>query len=119
MAEHDAKIQIDDIHTRAILGVDNWEREYRQDVLISLSLSVTVDRVRETDQVKDTLDYRSLTKDVQTYVEESKRRTVEALAEDVAAKCLERNCVQRVTAVVEKPDALRDAGGVRVKVTRS
>jgi FolB domain-containing protein len=114
-----AQIEIDQIHARGILGVDEWEREHRQDILVSTTLTIDAGDVSRTDRVEDTVNYRSLTKDIRNHVESAERRTVEALAEDIADLCLERDLVDEATVSVEKPDALRDADAVRVSITRT
>lgn len=99
--------------------MDEWERQYRQDVRVSVTLTINAGNVAESDRVEDTVNYRNLTKDIRRHVETAERRTVEALSEDIAKQCLERDLVEEVTVAVEKPDALRDAEAVRVRLTRA
>lgn len=112
-----AKINIEKIHARGILGVDEWEREYHQDILVSLALTVDVGQVQQTDRVEDTVNYRTLKKEVLEHVDREKRRTVEALATDLLQLCLEKERVREATVRVEKPDALRGAEGVSVEIS--
>lgn len=114
-----AKINIDKIHARGIIGVDDWEREYRQDLLVSLTLHVDVSSVVESDRVRDTVNYRTLKKDILDHVSGAKRNTVEALAQDLLDLCMNREHVHGATVRVEKPDALRGTEGVSVDVSRT
>jgi len=112
------KIVIEDLHVRGIIGVDDWEREHRQDLRITIEMRADLDDPIETDRVEDTVNYRSVSKTIQRHVQEAERRTVEALAGDVAGICLSEENVSSVTVRVEKPDALREAGTVAVEMTR-
>ncbi len=111
-------INISDLKARAIIGVDEWERKHKQDLVISIDLQVDLRDVCRTDELEDTVNYRSISKDVLRMVGKEKRHTIEALAGDVADLCLKKKGIHSVTVKVEKPDALRGAGSVGVKITR-
>ena len=67
----------------------------------------------QSDDIADALNYRTLTKAVIGYVEESAHSTVEALATHIARIALE-NGAAHVIVRVEKPGALRFADTVSV-----
>ena len=111
-----------DIHyllLRGIIGINDWEREKQQDILINLSLFGNFRSAGDSDDIADTINYRTVTKKVIKHVETSKRFTVEALASDIARICLEEPGVQRARVRVEKPGALRFARSVGVEIERS
>lgn len=112
------KIIITDLLFRCTIGLDDEERRERQDVVFSISLSTNLRHAGRSDKIEDTVDYRALKKKLKRVVEESSFRLVEALAERVAAVCLEHPAVEEVTVRVEKPTALRFARSVGVEITR-
>lgn len=112
------KIFIRDILARCIIGVNDDERESKQDVVINLVLSADLRKVGKSDRFEDTVDYRQTKKRVVAMVEESQYYLVEALAERIAEICLEDERVQQVQVTVEKPGALRFARSVGVEITR-
>jgi len=112
------RIEIVDLRARTIIGVNDWEREERQEVVINLSLSVDLRRAGETDDLKLSVNYRSVAKAVIEHVESARRLTLEALAEDVATLCLREPGVRRVRVRVEKPGAIRFARTVGVEIER-
>ena len=71
-----------------------------------------------SDQIEDALDYRALKKRVLIEAEASHFHLIEALAERIAAICLEDERVEEVELRVEKPGALRFASTVAVEITR-
>lgn len=112
------RIEIKDLLLRGIIGVNDWEREQEQDILINISLFADLSRAGRSDQIDDTVNYRSVTKQIILHVESSKRFTVEALAADIARICLQQPEVHRVRVRLEKPGALRFARSVGVEIER-
>jgi FolB domain-containing protein len=113
------RIHITDLMLRAIIGVNDWERVERQDVLLNIILFGDLRAAGESDQIEDTINYRTITKQIIQHVESSQRFTVEALAADVARICLQAEGVVRVWVRVEKPGALRFARSVGVEIERT
>lgn len=112
------RIVVSDLVCRCVLGVENWERRERQEVLVSLSLTADLTPAGRSDRIEDALDYRALKKRVLAEVEASDYHLIEALAERVAEICLEEERVQQVEVRVEKPGALRFARTVAVEIGR-
>ena len=112
-------IIIKDLLLRGIIGINDWEREKRQDILINITLSGDLRAAGESDKIEDAINYRTLTKKIIQHVEDSSRYTVEALATDIAKLCLSAEGVQRAQVRVEKPGALRFAKSVGVEIERS
>lgn len=113
------RIEIKDLLLRGILGINEWEREKRQDILVNITLFGDLRSAGRTDDVEKTVNYRTVTKKVIKHVETADRYTVEALATDIAGLCLEEPGVSRVRVGVEKPGALRFARSVGVVIERS
>lgn len=112
------RILISDLSARCIIGINDDERRERQEVVINISLYADLRKPGKSDEFADAVDYREIKKRVLALVEESRCYLVEALAESVAAACLEHPAVARVTVKVEKPSALRFARSVGVEITR-
>ena len=113
------RIEIKDLLLRGIIGVNDWEREAEQDILINITLTADLTQAGKTDSIDDTVNYRTLTKLIISHVETSQRFTVEALAADIAGICLAQDGVARARVRVEKPGALRFARSVGVEIERT
>ena len=112
------RIIIKDLLLRAIIGVNGDERVNRQDVLINLALETDTRAAGRSDNMADTVNYRSLTKQVIELVEDSQFFLVEKMAEEIARICLAESRIERVHVTVEKPTALRFASSVGVSIKR-
>ncbi|MFQ5945308.1 MAG: dihydroneopterin aldolase [Anaerolineae bacterium] len=112
------RIRIEDLRLRCIIGVNDWERAAKQDVVINITLHADTRSAGETDDIEDTVNYRTIAKQVIELVEGSSYYLVEALAESIAQICLADPRVARAKVRVEKPGALRFAGSVGVTIIR-
>ena len=112
------RILIKDLLLRGIIGINDWEREKPQDILINVTLFGDLRPAGESDDIADAVNYRTITKQIIQHVDSSQRFTVEALAADIARICLEAQGVERTRVRVEKPGALRFARSVGVEIER-
>jgi len=113
------QIFIKDLLVRGIIGINDWEREKPQDILINIIISADLTKAGETDDISYSINYRTIAKKAQSRAETAQRLTVEALAADIANICLEEPEVLKVRVKVEKPNAVRFARSVGVEVERS
>ena len=113
------KVFIKNILARGIIGVNEWEREKPQDILINIDLYTEVRDKTTNDSISECVDYSKVTKKVIQHAETAKRFTVEALAEDIAQICLDDPRVLKTTVRVEKPGAVRFSQSVGVEIERN
>lgn len=112
------RIFIKDLLLRGIIGINDWEREKKQDILINVSLFADLRKAGVSDSIEDSVNYRTITKKIIRHVEQSERFTVEALAQDIVSICLQESGVLKARVRVEKPGALRFARSVGVEIER-
>jgi dihydroneopterin aldolase/D-erythro-7,8-dihydroneopterin triphosphate epimerase len=112
------RISIKDIALQCIIGIFEHERHGKQDVVISVTLYADLREAGRTDDFNKTVDYKAVKQKIVSVVEGSGYFLVEALAEAVAAACLEFDRIDRVDVIVEKPRALRFARTVAVEISR-
>lgn len=113
------QIIIRDLVARGIIGINDWEREKPQEILINIILFTDLRKAGETDDLTYSVNYRTVAKRVQAHAETAQRLTVEALAHDLARICLEEAGVEKVRVRVEKPGAVRFTRSVGVEIERS
>lgn len=114
----DDLILIKDLLLRGIIGINDWEREKPQDIMINMTLYTDMREAGTRDDIAYTLNYRTITKAIIAYVEESAHYTVEALATAIARIAVDHGA-PRVIVRVEKPGALRFAKSVGVEIDRT
>ncbi len=112
------KIYIHDLILRCIIGIYPQERSEKQDVVVNVIMECDLARAGQTDRIEDTVDYKSIKKEIIRLVEGSAFNLIEKLAAEVASVCLAASGVRRVTVTVDKPGALRFTRSVAVEITR-
>lgn len=113
------RIIIRDLNIRCIVGINDEERIKQQDVIINISMDVDLKKAGISDDFSHTVDYKKIKQDVYGLVEKSEYFLIEAMAENIAKICLDRDMVESVTVSVDKPGALRFATSVAVEITRT
>ena len=111
-------IFIEALRVETVIGVYDWERRIRQPVVIDLEMGTDIARAAASDDVADSLDYKSVSKRVQQFVTESSFFLVETLTERIAALILDEFAVPWVRVKLNKVGALRGAAGVGIMIER-
>jgi FolB domain-containing protein len=113
------KVIIKDLVARGIIGLNDWEREKPQEMIINIVIFTDIRKAAETDDIQYSVNYRTIAKKAQAHAETAARLTVEALAEDIAKLCLEDPNAKKAQVRVEKPGAVRFSKSVGVEIERS
>ncbi len=101
-----------------IIGVYDWERRVRQQLVFDLEMDWDITRPGATDAVADTLDYAAVANRLEDFVSTSRFELLEALAEAVCALVIEEFRVPRVRLRLSKPGAVPAARAVGVQIER-
>lgn len=101
-----------------VIGVYDWERRVRQQVVLDLEMDWDVTRAAATDAVGDTLDYAAVADRLLAFVGESQFELLEALAEAVCELVIAEFHVPRVSLRLSKPGAVPAARAVGVQIER-
>jgi dihydroneopterin aldolase len=112
------QVFIENLNIETIIGIFDWEREIRQTVSIDLEMEFDIRKAAESDAIEDTLDYKSVSKRLIHFVEDSEFQLVEALAESCAAIILEDFPVNWLRLKLGKPGAVRGSSAVGVIIER-
>ena len=112
------KIYIKDLLLRCIIGINPEERDKKQDVIINVTLYADLSAAGESDDIADTVNYKSLKDAIVELVENSSFFLVEKMAREIADICLSFSDVEAAKILVEKPGALRFARSVGVEIFR-
>ncbi|GET32778.1 dihydroneopterin triphosphate 2'-epimerase [Prolixibacter bellariivorans] len=109
-----ALIRIKDLLIRTIIGFNPDERKNRQDVLINIEIEVDTQKAIETDESEGIYDYKAITKQVISLVQESEFNLLERLTHEILSLIMKDERVMRARVEVDKPHALRFAESVSV-----
>ena len=102
------------VHTH--IGVYAWEQKIKQQLLIDLTIPSDFNNCK--DELSHTLDYDALCKKVTLFVESKSFQLIEYVANSVAELIKNEFSVDNVTVTVAKPHAVKNAGMIKVSVSR-
>jgi len=111
-------IFISELRIETVIGIFDWERQIKQTVVLDLELATDISKAAASDHIDDTIDYKTLTKSIISYVEASEFQLVETLAERVCELVRNDFGVPWVRLKLNKPGALRGARDVGILIER-
>ena len=76
-------VYIRDLRVDTIIGIYDWERDVRQTISIDLEMATDMRKAASSDAIEDALNYKTITKRLVSYIENSEALLVERLAEEV------------------------------------
>lgn len=115
---------VKDLKLHTIIGVNPWEREEKQVVVINLAiypsdlLFPSSKNSNITEQQKKSHHLRTIVRTLTRHIEASGYKTVEAFAVAVARLALEKCHVNKIRVQLEKPSAILFADASGIEVTR-
>lgn len=112
------KIFIRDLLVRAILGINESERNNKQDILINVIIYIPKYCSHSNDHIDQTINYRSICKLIINIAESSEFQLIESLAMTLFQQIFDMFNVPKLTLMIDKPHALRFAESVGIKMTR-
>ena len=112
------KVYIKNLKVETIIGIFEWEREVKQIISVDIEMDFDNKKAASSDDIKDALDYKKVGKRVEVYIQNSKAKLVESLAEKVAKIILEEFPVSKLVLILSKPGALRGSESVGISITR-
>ena len=109
-----ATIHISNLRLRTYIGFNPEERTKQQDIIVNASIRYRADATFSSDDEKDALNYKSITKKMIHHVENGRFNLLEKLASDLLAIATDSKAVSQAEVRVDKPHALRFADSVSV-----
>ncbi len=113
------KVFIEGLTIDALIGIYDWERRIRQDLVFDLEMGFDNRRPAASDDIAHTLNYKAVSKRLEQFVRESEFCLVETLAERCAQIVLDEFDVKWLRLKLSKPGAVRGARAVGVIIERS
>ncbi len=111
-------IYLSELKIETVIGIWDWERKIKQEVVIDLEMGADIARAAKTDHIDDTLNYKAVAKRLISFVGDSEFELVETLAERVASIILNEFDVPWVKVKINKRGAIRGARDVGVIIER-
>ena len=107
-------IKIKDLRLRAIIGIHEWERKNKQDIIINVEFEFNGSHAAQSDNIDDTVNYKGICKNIIELAENSEFNLLEKLCDKVLQIVMKDHRVKKGKVEIEKPHALRFADSVSV-----
>ena len=111
-------IFIGDLRIDTVVGIYDWERKIRQTIVLDIEMATDIRASAESDDIKDTLNYKAVAKRLIAFVQGSEFQLVETLVEHCARIIREEFKVPWVRIKLNKTGAVRGARDVGVIIER-
>lgn len=108
------KIRIKNLRARTILGINEWEREQKQEIIINMEITFDGSKAAETDNIEDTINYKSIKRRILEATESTDFFLLEKLAGHILQIVMKDKKIRNAVVEVDKPHALRFADSVSV-----
>ncbi|MEI6706695.1 MAG: dihydroneopterin aldolase [Methylococcales bacterium] len=106
------------LQIETIIGIYDWERETKQIVILDIEMAFDIQKAAETDDIQYTLNYKTLSKRIISFVEDSQFFLVEKLISEIADIILHEFNVPWVKITLNKKGAIRGASDVGIIIER-
>jgi dihydroneopterin aldolase len=106
------------LEIETIIGIYDWEREIKQRVILDIEMGFDIQKAGETDDIQYTLDYKTVSKRIISFVETSQFLLVEKLISEIATIIRNEFNVSWVKITLNKKGAIRGASDVGITIER-
>lgn len=111
-------VYVRDLRIKANIGIYDWEKSIQQQIRIDLEMAWDNTIPAKSDDIKDTLNYKTASQRVVQLVESGHFDLVERLAEEIASTLMTEMGVPWIRVTLGKPMAVKGAAEVGVQIER-
>ena len=109
---------IKSLEVNTLIGVYDWERAIKQSLVIDCEMTCDMSRAGQSDEVAHAINYKTVCEDIERLCHEIKAKLLEKLAHEICDYLLANYPCQSVTLTIHKPNAIKQANSVGVKIVR-
>ena len=109
---------IHDLQIDTVIGIYDWERKIRQTISLDIEMATDISKAAKSDDIEDTLSYKTVAKRLIEFIEQSEFELVESLAEKICSIVMDEFSVPCVKLTLHKPGAVRGSKSVGVIIER-
>ncbi|MBR9829098.1 MAG: dihydroneopterin aldolase [Oceanospirillales bacterium] len=111
-------VYIRELQVETVIGIYDWERKVRQTVSLDLEMGTDIRAAAATEDIENTLNYKTVAKRLIAFISESEFLLVETMAEEIAQIVQNEFPVPWLRLRLSKPGAVRGARDVGVIIER-
>ncbi|WP_340120840.1 dihydroneopterin aldolase [Methylobacter svalbardensis] len=106
------------LEVETIIGIFDWERVTKQTVVLDIEMAFDIRKAAETDDIQYTLDYKTVSHRIISFVEGSQFLLVEKLISEIADIIRNEFNVPWVKITLNKKGAISGASDVGIVIER-
>jgi dihydroneopterin aldolase len=106
------------LEIETIIGIYDWERVTKQTVILDIEMAFDIQKAAQTDDIQYTLDYKTVSHRIISFVEASQFLLVEKLISEIADIIRNEFNVPWVKITLNKKGAIRGASDVGIVIER-
>ncbi len=106
------------LEATTIIGIYDWERETKQTLVLDIEMAFDITKAAKTDDIQYTLDYKTVSERVVSFVEQSEFYLVEKLIEEISNILLTEFNTPWVKITLNKRGAISRAKDVGIIIER-
>lgn len=111
-------VYIRELEVETVIGIYDWEREIRQTVSLDLEMGTDINAAAATEDIENTLNYKSVSDRLIGFISESEFLLVETMAQQIADIVMQEFGVRWLRLRLGKPGAVPAARDVGVIIER-
>ena len=115
----EARIRVKNLRLRTFVGIKDEEIKNKQDIVLNVVILFDATQAICSTDIETTLNYRTITKEIISFVEGNHFALLEKLTNDVLDLVMKYPEVRQAEVEIDKPHALRFADSVSVSLTKS
>ena len=86
--------------------------------MVDFEIPVDIKKPAKTDDIRQAVDYKAISKRIIEFVSKSRYQLIEALADNLAAQLLKEFRLREIRLRISKPGAIRGSRNVGIEITR-
>ena len=114
-----ATIGINELEVLTTIGINPNELDRPQKIYISINFDVDIKMASVSDDIRDTVDYDSLSKSIVKWIKESNVKLLEALVYELKQKLIQTYPIKNIDLIIKKPSALDNAKFVFIQLNEN
>lgn len=109
---------IQGLKINTLIGVYDWERAIKQSLVIDCEMVCDMTKASQSDDVAYAINYKTVCEDIERLCHKIQAKLLEKLAEEICTYLLTHYPCQAITLTIHKPNAIKQADSVGVKIIR-
>jgi D-erythro-7,8-dihydroneopterin triphosphate epimerase len=101
-------IEIKNLKTKTFLGIHDWEKSFLREIIINAEIETNHIQSLFSDEIKDTIDYDSLTKSIKEFIDKNHFNLIEKLTHQIIQLIMKDHRITRCKVRIDKMNVIEN-----------